>query len=102
MNIKILIIGMMLVTMLPRIIPFYAFDIKKLPVFIRIILDLIPFTVLGALILPGGLNGISNEIGVSIICLIVAAIISWRKGGIVLPIVGAVFTAIILKLVGGY
>jgi branched-subunit amino acid transport protein len=102
MNIKILILGMVFVTMIPRIIPFYIFDIKKLPKFVRIMLDMVPFTVFGALILPGGLNEIANEVTILIICLTVAAIISWFKGGVAFPIVGSVGTAIILKLLEFY
>lgn len=102
MNYKLLIFGMALVTMLPRILPFYAFDTNKIPPFVRKFLGFIPFTVLGALILPGGFNGISGELFISILCLMVAVIISWFKGGIIGPILGAVGTAIILKLIGFY
>ncbi|MEA3422880.1 MAG: AzlD domain-containing protein [Bacillota bacterium] len=102
MNVKLLILGMMTVTMIPRILPFYAFDAKKIPPFIRTFLSYIPYTVLGALILPGGLNGIANEPLISAICLAVAVVISWLRGGIITPIAGAVGSAVLLKLLGFY
>ena len=102
MNVKLLILGMMIVTMIPRILPFYAFDAKKIPPFIRTFLSYIPYTVLGALILPDGLNGITNEPLISAACLIIAIVISWFRGGIITPIAGAVGSAILMKLFGFY
>jgi len=102
MNIKLLILGMMTVTMIPRILPFYAFDAKNIPPFIQTFLSYIPYTVLGALILPDGLNGIANEPLISAICLAVAVVVSWFRGGIITPIAGAVGSAILLKLLGIY
>lgn len=96
MNVYILIFGMMIVTMLPRIIPFYAFDPDKVPKVLKVFLNNIPYCVLGALILPGGLNGVEGKPIVSILCLLAAGIISWKKGGIILPIAGSVLLAIFL------
>lgn len=97
MNYKVLIVAMMLVTMIPRIIPLYAFKTENMPIYMKSFLGYIPFAVLGALILPGGLSGISGEYFISIISLMVAVLIAWYKGGIVIPITGAVLTAIILE-----
>lgn len=102
MKIKFLILGMMIVTAIPRILPFFAFDPNKLPRVIKKFLDFVPYTVLGALILPGGFNGIVDHPLISAISLGSAIIISWFKGGIIGPIIGAVSTAIILKLIGLY
>ena len=98
MNIKLLIVGMATVTIIPRVLPFYIFDIDRLPKVVKNFLECIPYTVLGALILPGGLNGITNEPVVSIICLVVAAVVAWFKSGIVFPIMSAVLTAIFFNL----
>lgn len=100
MNIKLLTLGMMLVTMTPRILPFYMFDAEKLPQKVRTFLSFIPFAVLGALILPGGLTGVSGNVLVSTLCLLVAGAIAWLKGGIILPIIGAVLAAVVMSLVG--
>ena len=41
-------------------------------------------------------NGIEGKPIVSVVCLLATAIISWRKGGIILPIAGSVLLAIFL------
>ena len=79
MDIYKLIFGMMFATMLPRIIPFYTFDPEKVPNILRVLLANIPYCVLGALILPGGLNGIEGKPIVSLACLLAAAAISSGK-----------------------
>jgi len=52
-RIKLLIIGMMIVTYLPRLIPFLLASKIKFPKGLRSFLRFIPYTTLGALILPG-------------------------------------------------
>lgn len=96
MNIYLLILGMMLVTMIPRILPFYTFDSNKVPDIMKVFLQYIPYCVLGALILPGGFDGIEGKPIESVICLIVAGLLAWKKGGIILPVLGSVILAIIL------
>jgi len=92
----------MVVTALPRILPFFTFNPDKLPKIVKRFLECIPYTVLGALILPDGFNGIANHPIISTLSLCVAIIISWVKGGLIGPIIGAVVTAILLKLVHLY
>lgn len=94
MNHKWIIVGMMCVTMLPRIIPFYAFKTEDLPPLFRRFLGYIPYTVLGALILPGGLEGIAGKPVLSGICLGVAAVVAWMREGIIGPVIGAVLTGV--------
>jgi branched-subunit amino acid transport protein len=93
MNHKWIILGMMLVTMLPRIIPLYIFKTEKMPAFLRKFLEYIPFAVLGALILPSGLEGIAGEPLLSGFCLVVAGITAWFRPGILQPVMGAVLVA---------
>ena len=100
MNIKALIIGMMLVTMTPRIIPFFVFDAERLPESVKTFLSFIPFAVLGALILPGGLSGVSGNLVVSAFCLIIAGLVAWFRGGIIMPIISAVGAGVVMTLAG--
>ena len=100
MNIKLLTLGMMLVTMTPRILPFYMFDAEKLPVKVKTFLSFIPFAVLGALILPGGLTGVSGSVLVSTLCLFIAGVLAWTRGGIIIPIMASVGGAVIMSLLG--
>ncbi|HLO12973.1 MAG TPA: AzlD domain-containing protein [Pseudoneobacillus sp.] len=48
-----LIIGMGVVTYLPRMLPFVLFKGKELPPFLQGVLKNVPFATLGALIFPG-------------------------------------------------
>jgi branched-subunit amino acid transport protein len=100
MNLKLIIFGCMAVTMLPRILPFFVFDAKKLPDWVQDFLAFIPFAVLGALILPGGLSGLSGHPAASALCLVVAGVIAWVHTGIIGPIIGAVGAAVLMQ-VGG-
>ncbi len=100
MNHKLILFGTMIVTMLPRILPFFMFDAKKLPAWMQDFLAFIPFTVLGALILPGGLSGLAGHPWASGFCLLIAALIAWLHKGILSPIIGAVGTAVLLQLGG--
>jgi branched-subunit amino acid transport protein len=52
-EILFMIIGMGLVTYLPRMIPFILFKGKELPPFLQGVLRNVPFATLGALIFPG-------------------------------------------------
>ncbi|WP_442599107.1 AzlD domain-containing protein [Neobacillus sp. D3-1R] len=55
MKVEILwmIIGMGLVTYIPRMLPFVLFKGKELPPFLQGVLKNVPFATLGALIFPG-------------------------------------------------
>lgn len=48
-----MIIGMGLVTYIPRMLPFVLFKGKELPSFLQGVLKNVPFATLGALIFPG-------------------------------------------------
>ena len=100
MNHKLIIFGCMIVTMVPRILPFFVFDAKKLPDWVQDFLTFIPFAVLGALIFPGGLSGLAGHPWASGLCLVIAALIAWFHKGIIGPIIGAVGTAVLMQMGG--
>ena len=52
-EIILMIIGMGVVTYLPRMLPFVLFKGKELPPFVQGILKNVPYATLGALIFPG-------------------------------------------------
>lgn len=49
----LLILGMAIVTYIPRMLPLVVFSRLKLPPFIQNVLKNVPFAILGALIIPG-------------------------------------------------
>ncbi|WP_010283481.1 AzlD domain-containing protein [Bacillus timonensis] len=52
-TILMIIIGMGIVTYIPRMLPFVVFNTVKLPPFLQNVLKNVPFAILGALIIPG-------------------------------------------------
>ena len=92
-NILILVILMALVTYIPRLLPLAVIKADRLPEKFKIFLSYIPYAVLGALIIPDGLSGISGSHWISIIVLTAAALISWYKNNVVLTFIISVALA---------
>ncbi|WP_105614690.1 AzlD domain-containing protein [Vallitalea okinawensis] len=93
-----IIIGMMVVTFLPRLLPFYVISKIKLSPRWRLFLTYIPYTSLGALIIPGVLQAtptlpIAGVLGLCFVCLY-----GWFKDGVIIPVVGSVIVAFIFML----
>lgn len=85
-----LIIGMLLATYLPRLIPFLILSDRPLPEFWRKFLKFIPFTALGALIFPGSIQAVEGEPGIALLGVLAAGICAWFNGGIILSVAVAV------------
>lgn len=97
----ILIAGMALVTYFPRLLPFLVLPGRKLPPFWRRFLSFIPYTALGALIIPGAAEAVPGHPGLSLAGVTVAAVCAWFKGGLILPVALAVITVFLLLAGGG-
>lgn len=91
-----LVIGMMLVTFLPRLLPLVTFSQRPLHPLIRRFLTYIPFTALGALIMSGVTQASSGMMAATIGGITVAAVCSWFKGGLVLSVLAAIVTGFII------
>lgn len=94
-KITILILGMMIATYLPRLIPFLLLGNRKIPKKIEEFLSYIPFAALGSLIIPGVATAIPEHFVTSLVGIIIALLIGYFKGGIVLPILGAIAASIL-------
>ncbi len=100
MNKIILIIaGMTLVTYIPRLLPFFIVSSSKLPRKVSRFLKLIPYTALGALIIPGAFTAIPQMPLAAILGVGFAFIYSWLKGGIIIPVFGSVAMVLLLLIV---
>lgn len=85
-----LILGMMAATYIPRLLPFYMIrDLRPAPRLKRF-LELIPVTALGALILPGVIESIPGNPLAMFLGIGFAAAWAWCKGGITVPVAGAI------------
>lgn len=98
-KIYVLILGMMIVTYLPRLAPFLLMGNKKIPNKIEEFLSYIPYAALGALIVPGFANAIPGHFMASLLGLIVALILAYYKEGVVYPVLGAIITSMIFIII---
>lgn len=91
-----LIGGMALVTYIPRLAPFLALSERKLSPAFRRFLRFIPYTALGALIIPGALEAIPGRPGAAFIGLCVAAVSAWLNGGMIASVLASVITVFVI------
>jgi branched-subunit amino acid transport protein len=84
MNYYILAALMMLVTYIPRLLPFIFINTKRMPEKLSQFLSFVPYAALGALILPGGLNAIEAHPLLSVAGLGMAAVFSWFNLNVVI------------------
>ena len=96
----LLILGMMAATYIPRLIPFYMIQDLRLAPRLKRFLELIPFTALGALILPGVLTSVPGQTLAMALGIGFAAAWAWFKGGIMVPVAGAIAIVYTVLLVG--
>lgn len=86
----ILIIGMMLVTYIPRFVPLIAMSDKPLAPWLRKFLLYIPYTALGALIIPGVVQATPELPAAALVGVGATALVSWLRGGLVLPVMSSI------------
>lgn len=84
-----MIIGMGLVTYIPRMLPFVLFKGKQLPPFIQGVLRNVPYATLGALIFPGILL-IQDDIWYGILGAAAAFLIAWFGANVIVVVLGSI------------
>lgn len=89
-----MIIGMGVVTFLPRMLPFVLFRGKELPPFIQGILKNVPYAALGALIFPGILF-IQDEIIYGVVGAVCAFLLAFLGMNVIFVVLG---TIVVLSL----
>lgn len=90
------IMGMMLVTFLPRLLPLVTFSQRPLHPLLRRFLTYIPFTALGALIMSGVTQAPSGMLAATLGGITAAAVCSWFKGSLVLSVLAAIVTGFLI------
>jgi len=99
-DVMMIVIGTMVVTYLPRLLPFIMISDKPLPAKALKFLEYLPYAALGALIIPGAFNAIPNAPLAGGGGLIFAAVYSYKKSGITISVVGGILaTYMILILI---
>lgn len=94
-----IVFGMMVVTFIPRLIPFILISGKELPRKVTQFLEYVPYAALGALIIPGAISAIPDAPIAAAAGLIFAAVYSYIKGGMIVSVVGGIaITYLVLLL----
>ena len=96
MKIWLIIFGMMAVTYIPRLIHVINLEDRPLPPFLRRFLQFIPYTALGALIIPGVVDATPGKPLAALAGLGTAAFCAWLKGGVILSILASILVTLIM------
>ncbi|MCM3161939.1 AzlD domain-containing protein [Metabacillus litoralis] len=96
-TILLTIIGMGLVTYLPRMIPLVALGQLKLPVFVQNVLKNVPYATLGALIVPG-IFLISDDIVFGLVGAAAATLIAFTGANVIVVVMGSIGTLVLYSM----
>jgi branched-subunit amino acid transport protein len=88
--ILLIIAGMSLATMLPRLIPVFIVEKLQFRPWLNRMLSAIPFAALGALIFPGIITVIPEQPHIGIIGGIVAVLLSFLGLNVIFVVIGAI------------
>ncbi|SMC89804.1 AzlD domain-containing protein [Sporomusa malonica] len=91
-----LIIAMMIVTYLPRLLPWVVLSERPLHPLLRRFLLYIPYTALGALIVRGVLEAPSEMTLATLAGIAVSAACSWYKGGMVSSVSASIIAVFLI------
>jgi branched-subunit amino acid transport protein len=92
-NVMMMIIGMAVVTYLPRMIPLVALSGIELPPFVQNVLRNVPYATLGALIVPGVFL-IQEDIWFGIIGAISAFAVAYLGVNVIVVVMSSILTLI--------
>ncbi|HBE76178.1 MAG TPA: AzlD domain-containing protein [Firmicutes bacterium] len=99
MIIWLVILGMLAVTYIPRLVPLITITDNTLPPFCRRFLQFIPYTALGALIIPGVVNATPGKPIAALAGLGTAVLCAWFKAGVILSIFAAIMVTFLMLCV---
>lgn len=99
LSIYAIVIGMAVVTYIPRVLPTFIMGRFKMPKWVNRWLQSIPYAALGALIFPGILTVESEVPVIGIIGGAVALIISWFKVNVMFSVIGSILAVMIAKMI---
>ncbi|MFC0274580.1 AzlD domain-containing protein [Metabacillus herbersteinensis] len=93
-TILLMIVGMAVVTYIPRMIPLVALSQLNLPVFVQNVLRNVPYATLGALIFPGILL-ISEDIWFGVIGALVAAVVAYFGANVIVVVMSSILALVV-------
>jgi branched-subunit amino acid transport protein len=98
-DILIMIIGMAVVTYIPRMVPFLLFKGKELPPFLQGVLKNVPYAVLGALIFPKILLIQEGDIWFGITGALAAFLFAFLGANVIVVVLGAIAVLSIYSII---
>jgi branched-subunit amino acid transport protein len=98
MRIFFIVLGMFVVTFIPRLLPVFIIDFIRLPGWADRWLRAVPYAALGALVFPGILKVESGMPLMGLAGGLVATILAYYKLHIIYVIFGSIFTVILMKM----
>jgi branched-subunit amino acid transport protein len=96
-TILLMIIGMGLVTYIPRMIPLVALSQIKLPPFVQNVLKNVPYATLGALIVPG-IFLFSDDVMFTVVGAIAAFSIAFTGANVIVVVMGSIGTLVLYSM----
>lgn len=97
-DVLLLVLGMTLVTYIPRALPAVLMDRMKLGPRVEKFLNLIPYTAMAALIFPGIISANENPI-IGIAGGLVALVLAWRRCPLMVCVLSAIAVDYVLLLI---
>jgi branched-subunit amino acid transport protein len=87
--IVLMILGMGIVTYIPRMLPLVVFNGVKMPPFLQGVLKNVPYATLGALIIPG-IFLINEDIWFGVLGFLSAFIAAWLGANVIIVVLTAI------------
>ncbi len=97
-GIALVILGMTAVTYIPRLLPLVLKGRSEPPEWMKRTLQLLPFTAIGALLIPDGFVAIDGNVPVAAIGLAAAAGVTWLTRQPFLAVIAAVLAVAAAQL----
>lgn len=98
-EILLLILGMSLVTYIPRALPAVLIDKLRFGPKMEKFLNLIPYTAMAALVFPGVLTVDPGRPEIGILGSLTAGILAWKKCPVMICVLAAIAVDLVLYLV---
>jgi branched-subunit amino acid transport protein len=93
-----MVIGMAVVTAVPRFLPAFIVDFIKFPRWVDRWLNAIPYAALGALIFPGIMSVKPDAPQIGVIAGLVAVLLAWLNIHIIFVVIGAIASVFIMTI----
>jgi branched-subunit amino acid transport protein len=89
-DIMMMIIGMGIVTYIPRMLPLVALNGKNMPSFLQGILKNVPYATLGALIVPSIFLIDKSDLWFGVVGAVAAVVIAYLGANVIVVVLGAI------------